>query len=257
MGNAASMGNCEVSEDAKYTEPLYNPDSLTAWEYGIYELFREARRFEFFDKLDYSTNASKCDRLIFRFNISLPQIDETSEFAESFNNYYVERLNEFRAKEDELWLKSIEALPDGHSMHFPIYEKEVLFAFEWSNFLSVVINESVQTPRALYTPLCDNFDLRTGERLTLGDVFTVEFEIYSERIRDALQKPDFNFPQNLWPWLEDASERIPMPESENFLLTPHGLALIYRHGEIASQSQGVVILFVEYGDICDILTIFT
>jgi len=57
----------------------------------------------------------------------------------------------------------------------------------------------------------------------------------------------------LEPWFEDSSEQIPLPNEENFMLTPNGLALIYIQGEISSESEGVVILCVDYKDIKDIL----
>ena len=41
----------------------------------------------------------------------------------------------------------------------------------------------------------------------------------------------------------------------NFMLTPRGLAMIYEHGEISGMAQGVVILYVEYSDVVDILNL--
>jgi len=232
-------------EPDQYDNPYYNPDSLYFFEYYVFELFRGAQQIEFAETLEYNAIVPSSGGGNVRFEVLFPQIGDTSQFAESFNDYYHDRLEE---------VKTMDALPDGYVMFFPCgYEQKVRYAYTWGNIYTVMINEAIWTSRAFVNPLFDNFDSRTGSRLTLDNVFTVDYDNYCERISNSLSKLDIDNPPLLDSWYENSTQRIPLPESGNFLLTPHGLALVYRQGEVASMAEGPVILFVDYESVLDIL----
>ena len=90
-------------------------------------------------------------------------------------------------------------------------------------------------------------------RLTLDDIFSVDYDEYSKRLSESLKKPETDYTQTLEPWYEGGLKRIPIPDIENNMLTPNGLALIYSRYEIACGAEGPVILYIEYDDIEDIL----
>ena len=250
--------------DAELEENPYThtyPGSLTAYEYFIFEIFRGAQKVDFSDRLlEYSSTASLSGRGFLRFCISLPCLDEKSRFEEAFNDFYFGKMEQLRAYEKELWGETVECYKRqrGYEGCHRIYEQEALYAYTWGDFYSVIINEADKTGRYYYMPLCDNFDMGTGKRLTLDDVFTVDYRTYSKRIAESLREPDHyneDFVQGIHAGYEDGSESIPMPIRENFLLTPHGLVIIYDTGEIAGMCIGPVLLIADYESISDILAI--
>ena len=236
-------------------------ESLTFWKYYIFELFRGATEEQVQDRMEYSSYFATRTRGSnhMKFEVSYPRFAETSPIAEQLNSYYLCKIDVMREKEAEHWEYAKGFAPQFHP-HTDSYSHSTSLLYTWGNIYAVIINERDARNRLTYTPLCDNFSLNTGERLSLDDIFTVDYRIYSARISESIKKPETDFKPLLDPWYEDEAENgrreaIPLPSEENFMLTPNGLAFIYRRGEIASMAEDAVILYVEYEDIIDILNV--
>jgi len=238
--------------DLERPNPYENMYFLGQWRYDVFELYRGAEKVEFSETLSYERVTALDERLYRRFEVSLPQVAETSPFFETFNRFYCDKYQELQGNENLILDNHVSGTVRQHSLTHSI---TVLYAYTWENTLSVIIEETQSDSRTVSELIVDNFDLNTGRRLTLDDVFTVSDDIYSERILSSIRIPDIANPPILFPPFDDSLENIPMPTSENFLLTPNGLALIYKTNEIASRASGTVILFVDYGDLSDILAL--
>ena len=83
--------------------PFCNPDSLTFWEYFVFEMYRGAKFREISSELTYCTSIKNDDFELFFFRLIYPQINDTRPSDELINEYYLNKLSEMREKEDELW----------------------------------------------------------------------------------------------------------------------------------------------------------
>lgn len=187
------------------------------------------------------------------FDIVFPQIEDQSQLALAINDYYLNKLCSLRDTEDRFWSITLE---DDGWPHPPYYSQTALYAYTWGDIYTVIIELIDEGGFAFHynnNPLCDNFSISSGSRLTLDDVFSVGFDEYSTRISGLLKTPVTEYTQSLNPWYEEETRRIPMPDIENFMLTPNGLALIYSRYEISDGATGPVILYVNYEDVKDIL----
>ena len=245
--------NSEIAASDADVNPYDNPYLTTFWHHDIFELFRGACRVEFSETLEYSVSASLEANTLMSLNAILPQINAQSQFALAFNDYYISRLDFLRGIEDQLWSKAFE----DNIWWSHRYNQVVQYAYIWGDIYSVIIEEVDERANgnsSTESPLCDNFSITTGLRLTLDDIFTVCYDEYSLRLSESLKKPETDYPQILEPRYENGAQRIPLPARENFMLTPNGIALIYHRYEIAFGSEGVVILYVDYEDVKDILS---
>ena len=244
---AVKLDAGEMVEQNEDISSYNDPDALAYWQHFVFELYRDAEENSGFETLDYSHVFKRNEEMYMQVNLSYPFLQETTAFARAINHYYTSRQNSVIA--------DAEAEKEPFSS-MEVYEEKVLCAYEWGGVYSVVIEKTESAMRSFSTPICDNFNLITGELLAMRDIFCVDYNEFSARICEVLRNLDGSTIElRLFPFYEDGSESIPLPRSETFLLTPKGLALFYQQGEIADMAQGVVILYVEYTDISDILNL--
>jgi len=241
----------QSTESTDVVNPYDNIDSLSFWQYYLFELNREATIIHIENALCYNTTVKLNRNLLFNFSIDFPGKIDESAIYEKMNEYYINKLFSMREKESQL----IEYLVDYPLWNSCEYSQTALYAYTWGRYYTIVIDEYLSLYRSFSTPICDTFDICKGERLNLNDVFTVDSTIYNDRIREALQKPTTAHQPLLMPEYEQNIAITPLPKNENFILAPTGLVLIYQQGEISSMSEGAVILFVDYVDIADILAV--
>jgi hypothetical protein len=231
------------------TENPFQDSLADIWHYFLFELFRGAEEVVIDDWFKYK-NEYYFEDIDSRFivEVEYPRLNNNfdSDFLTKLNNYYYDRLNQTQKKEytSDEWI--------GSNWHEE-YRQEIYGVYTFENIISVIIKESRLGSRSFFTPLGDNFDIRTGKRLDLSDLFTVGYDVYSERISSALRKVIADEEFILFPGYEEGNTPVPLPAEENFLITPNGLAIIYGIGEISAMAARAVVLYVEYEDIADIL----
>ena len=231
--------------------PYENYDPYHFWHYYVYEMYRGAVIDELFPELEHHSYTKRNENTIIDINVHYPQVDKDGEFSKAFNNYYINKLKMLYDVEGRF----LDYITEGITYNEIGYTLNSCYAYEWSSIYSVFIEETVLVNRTLSTPICDNFDLNTGVRINLDDIFSVSYDEYSTRITQFIVVPETEYKPSLFPWYKNGSESIPMPAVENFMLTPNGLALIYGIGEIADMASRAVVLYVDYEDILDILSI--
>jgi len=229
--------------------PYDNDFSISFWQYYLFEMYRGSSLYEFSTRLEYESSGIKGEWPLMSFQLSYPQIEEQSQFAERFNDYYANKLQE----QQELENHYIDTVITTNTVHGVGYKQYACYAYVWGNSFTSIIDETISINRTVSNPICENFDLSLGKRLTLEDIFVVDYNEYSLRITQSLKTPSTDYEPFLYPWYSNGTESIPMPTVENFMVTPSGLAFVYSMGEIADNASRAVVLYVEYSDVLDIL----
>ena len=224
--------------------PYVNYFMLDYWVHYIFEYYRGATWYALTEGYYYDVYMETPDWRR-AFTLSYPQFNEGTPFQEALNEYYRDKY--------EAELKKGDYNSEGPLS--VIYSKEALYAYAWRDYYSVIISERSHWGHAIYNPYCDNFDTSTGKCLSLDDVFKVSADVYMPRMNESVLKwsASDEFDGLLQPYYADGSD--PLPKTEQFMLTPAGLVLLYDTGTVAAMASGAVFLLVKYADIADILAI--
>ena len=249
-GSVSDNNSIQISFSG--ANPFSNLMINSFWQYYVFELYRGAMKLELSSMLEYNANLIWENEQWYNMEIAFPQIVEESLFALSFNSYYLNRLLFLNEVQDRL-LENL--IIDNLWRQTRLFRNTGLYAYYWADFFSVIIEEEESIYGPYNKPICDNFQLSTGLRLSMDDIFSVDYCEYSVRIGQSLRKITPDYPECFLPWYENGTESIPLPKTEGFMITPIGLAIIYGVDEIAATCEGAVILYVNYEDIIDILNI--
>jgi len=189
--------------------------------------------------------------------ISVPRL--TSEVyqknADSINDYFEELKESYRQGfEEELEISDYEADRE----EIPRY-MDVSFRTEYNRGNIISFSFSVVTysggAHDMITLKSDTFDLGEGVRITADDLFTVNEETYSRRLKDLiLQQIDEQSGSDSMFFYEDYDELVEQTfDKENFVLTEEGLCIYFQVYDLAPYAAGTIRFTIPYETIADIL----
>lgn len=128
------------------------------------------------------------------------------------------------------------------SHHNVLNDRVVVYTIEHSEYLGGA--------HGMETVVYSNYDLRTGDKLTLDDVFTPEGKAaLTERIHAQILK-DHNAKD--WDWLMEEScyfAKVEVVPTENFELTETHITFQYNPYDIACYAQGRTKVKLAYSDL--------
>ena len=226
------------------------------WWFYIHEFFHDAEEItvEYNAYSNQYVSEDTLDRFTLRF--SLPSMVDDNAFSKSFNAFYADKAEKILSIEN-----SFQQDYASHGLGYPFsYDMAVFKVYRWQNFCVVISTETTMFGREFANPIGETFDMTTGRRINLSDLFYVEEDEYEPILREVLRNPVFP-PYTAQMLSPDADKLpIPLPDNENFsvspgsfALSPVGIVFMYQTTEISATAGGPVFLIVPYAEIADIL----
>jgi len=191
--------------------------------------------------------------------ISVPEIssEEYPQAAESISKYFNElkesHRDRFEAELEELTGRDEiggESLPRYLDMSFRTEYNHgciISFSFATGSYTGGAHDMTVLGS--------ETFDLRDGSRITLDDLFTVDEETYSRRIKDnILEQMDEQAKDESSPFYENYAELMEHTfNKESFVLTEDGLCIYFQIYDLAPYAGGAFRFVIPYETLADIL----
>ena len=169
----------------------------------------------------------------------MPQFDDV-EFSgiKVINEFYVKKLNDLKKTRDEFYkTRKLEGSPAYYIDHKPHY------IFSDKKYLSVLSLHEMYAGgvRVSRDPEADNFDIVTGKKITLQDIFKSNDDIYMSKIEDVLSeylksKDGYDeFYKHLFTTGKIKSEY----NKSNFFLSDRALTIFYDGGKLSPLNNTV------------------
>lgn len=196
-------------------------------------------------------------KLIFRYSIVLPKASpDGNAAAAKINEYYGGIMEKAMAYTDQT--ASLAKDDSGSPNFLSPYTYSQVFEIEFSSeeYLSIrrVTDCFEGGSHSLTSASFDVFDLSTGDRVTLADLFSVGREVWSERLMTLVSqqiKAAGNSSDSGW-----TSEPAGLASSFNendFCIGEDGLILVFQPYSIAPYSEGIPEFRIPFDAISDIL----
>jgi len=115
--------------------------------------------------------------------------------------------------------------------------------------VSRTISQNIGGGSGGMTAICETFSVETGALLTLDDFFTVERDVYTERILEYVDALIDDSPDGFWPDAKQiARDLFPY---DTFCVTNSGISIFFSKYNIAPGTAGVVRMNIPWGGIAE------
>lgn len=195
-------------------------------------------------KNDYGT-------VIISIDASVPSISPSNDISDEINDYYKKMLHN-NVSNAELELQdSLNSYNNEPTAPY-YFNQNYTICLNNKNFISIKRQNEIYSGgvHENYTIYSDNFDLKSGGKLSLSDIFSVDEDVYMPRLLESVEA---EIEANKSNYYEKYKDMLSDFNQQNFYLTQTHLVLFYQYYDLAAYSVGIPEFSIPYEEISDIM----